>query len=292
MASGLGASQITFTPNTPARSGDVNANFTALNQAAFYQFNTCAIDPALTPDSTFRGLKMITATEFGLLNNTSANHLKLSTGMTSSSKLAITDLSGNIIFGFWDDGTYDYLDCYHADFRLRTGASGTPQNTMRITSGNPWTIASTNYGFIVAANSIFNQGTGSADVAECLLTEGNILPGMAVCCIKNDTVAPCTHEQCRVAKIVSTNPTILLTARVNDDDDFSPITGHESARPMVVGGIVPVRMVNPRGVHLRDRVTTAGPAHPGLLRVADDHEYALGDVVRIEDNTIFVWIHY
>lgn len=293
MAVGFNVSLLTFTPNMPARSADVNSNFTALKTAATYNFGVAVnADLSIVPDSTTRQMTMFVNGDFGLYSNTFAYNLRFVAGMTPNSKVVFSDNSNNFIFGFWDDGTYDYLDTYHAAFRIRTGIYGTPQNTVRMTSTNLWNISGTNYGFITAANATFNQGTSNADIAEPLLTEGDIQPGMAVCCSANDTVSPCSHGSCRVAKIVSTSPTILLMPRIQNDDAMTPIVGHESARAIVVGGVAPVQVVVPQSVKLRDRLTTAGPAFPGKLRVASPDEYALGDVIRIENDVVYAWIHY
>lgn len=297
MSSGLGAMLITMIADTTIRSADVNSSFNALNNASTFKFATCQIDPALTPDSTFRGLEMITSTDFGILNDTNANWLRLASGLTSASPVALVDLGGNFSHGFWKDSAYSYVDCNQA-MRVRThGGNGnsTPANALRVIDTNAWNISGTSYGFVTAANGIFNQGSVNADVAETLLTRGDIKSGMAVCIVDHDTVAACTHIACRVAKIVSTEPTVLVGGRsyIDADGNDKPLPGHESARPIVIGGVVPVLISSDElpDIRLGDRMTTSGEG--GMLRVAHENEYALGDVVKIsQDGIVWAWIHY
>lgn len=201
-----------------------------------------------------------------------------------------------------DDMTYSYMNGLHS-LSFRVGGT----HAARLATGNVWNISGTNYGFITAGGATFNQGTGNADIAEFLLTDGDVQPGMAVCIVKGDTVAPCDHEACRVAKIVSTAPTIGMTPRVETrpvfdergqpvfgpngepQEEIFPIPGHEHARPICMSGIVPVQVVG--SVQLRDRLTTAGRAAPGKLRVARDDEFALGDVTDIREGVVYAHIH-
>jgi hypothetical protein len=84
-----------------------------------------------------------------------------------------------------------------------------------------------------------------------------------------------------------------MAARVTEiNNEFVPIPGHESAMPICVGGVVPVLPAPGQDLQLRDRVTTAGNDYPGLLRKAEDQEYALGDIIKIEQGVIYAWIHY
>lgn len=296
MSSGLGAVLITVIADTVVRSADANSNWQALNAASTFKYATCQVDPALTPDSSFRGCEMLTSTDWGLLNDTNANWLRIASGLTSASPVTIVDRSGNFSHGFWKDASYSYVDANQA-LRFRThGGNGnnTPANAARLIDTNAWNISGTNYGFITAANGVFNQGSANADVAETLLTRGIIKPGMAVCIVDHDTVAPCQHEACRIAKIVSTEPTILAGGRSYEDKEGKdrPLPGHESARPIVIGGVVPVLMCKEDApdVWLGDRVTSCG--ENGMLKIARENEYALGDVVKIQDGVVWAWIHY
>lgn len=295
MATGLGLTLISAVANTTIKSSDYNSNMNAINAASAFAFATNQVDPALTPDSTFRGMKMITATDFGIDNHTSTNWLRLKSGLTAiSGSISFTDLTDQWTHRFWDDGTYGYLDI-HRDLRIRTnGTSSTGNNAVRISDSNKWTLSGTSYGVIFAANLTWSWGTANADIAEPLLTQNNPQPGMAVCIVDHDTVAPCVHDMCRVARIVSTQPTALMAPRVRENEhaELVPIPGHESAMPICVGGVVPVLLVPGVTPHLRDRLTTAGPAYPGMLRIAEEGEYSLGDIIKIERGVIYAWIHY
>ncbi len=192
--------------------------------------------------------------------------------------------SGQATFGW--DGSYTFVDGT-LSFNVRKNGV----HAMRADTVANWNVSGGFYGFITAMNSLFGAGTGNADIAEHLLTVPGTEAGMAVCIVDNDTVAPCQHVACRRAKLISSQPTILMKARVRNDDNLTPIEGHESAMPVVVGGAVPVQIVPGSTIKLGDLLTTAGPKYPGKLRPAQDNEYAIADVVNITpEGLVWAWV--
>lgn len=204
-------------------------------------------------------------------------------GINANGLLLYDDPTNN--WSVWDG-------LHNLSFRL----NGT--HAFAATTSNTFTYSGSNYGFIGAGASVFNVGSTYADVAEPLLTAAGVIAGMVVCISDDDTVSPCSHEACRVAKIMSTSPSMLLAPRATmvgaegsgADVALPPLPGHESAMPIVIGGITPVLMVE--APHLRDRITSAGLASAGKCRVARDEEYSLGDIVSIRDGVYYAWIHY
>lgn len=150
------------------------------------------------------------------------------------------------------------------------------------------------YGFLTAGYAQFNVTSTYADVAEYVKTDetNRPTPGAAVCVVASDTVGPCPHRACRIAKVVSTNPSIGLAPRMRgmEHGERIPQEGHESVMPLAIGGVCPVNLVTP--LSLGDRITTAGPDHPGMFDKATDDEYAVGDIITIDRDVYYAWVHY
>lgn len=212
-----------------------------------------------------------------------ANNTQVGFGTGQSVQFQNTQ-TNTLLMTFYLDTTYAVVNSATSWLAFRRAGV----HMARMSDTNDWTVSATNYGFITAANGAFGYGTGNADIAEPMRVAPGTIPGMAVCVTENDTMAPCSHVACRLAKVVSTSPNILMKPRVTEH--LHPIPGYEDDQPIAVGGIVPVRVVGK--VELRDRITTVGPDRPGFCRKALDTEPALGHVTKVEGYEVHIFLSY